>query len=293
MRRSTGVAGLTALTHQEGAAPFDGISDGFVVNVRGSVEPFTTEADFLRNAGVPEDLLVVARLSRVNFVATARYEFRLVSGVLQVRLVSKNVRTSSSPCGPSLESECVGVPPFRVCFPVPGFNVCADDVVKGQVEDQLEGIATRASNSAAAKQTIEVPNPFNDDEPFLCDVVADCEEAAIRLEQGVRFSQELAPELKDQVVATTTLDSGNWRCISDKTRLGGTVDLEPATCRFVPRASRLNVYPDAIELVWFDGSFESPASITSGLAAAVVAPEEACEPSEPTGTRRRFATVSD
>jgi hypothetical protein len=44
----------------------------------------------------------------------------------------------------------------------------------------------------------------------------------------------------------------NWRCVPDDPDVVSD-DLDKNHCEFVARAKRLNVYPDRLELVWFDG----------------------------------------
>ncbi|MEJ7731094.1 MAG: hypothetical protein WKG00_18000 [Polyangiaceae bacterium] len=111
-------------------------------------------------------------------------------------------------------------------------------------------------------------NPFEGSSS--CDPADDtpCVGAAGILGVGVAAGATALGLLPDESVALQLLvanDGGNahWRCV--RTTPGADAcDSNPPPaeheCRFVTRAKRLNVYPDAVELVWFDGKeLDNPA----------------------------------
>jgi hypothetical protein len=113
-----------------------------------------------------------------------------------------------------------------------------------------------------------VPIKGLDGQPIACDIAANldnpCSVAASIFETGIRLGAEnlgLSNDALNQLLAASGVSDPNtgkpyrnYRCSTPQGQSAG-------QCTYVLRAARMNVLPDAIELVWFDegNEYQNPA----------------------------------
>lgn len=141
------------------------------------------------------------------------------------------------------------------------FGPVSDDIFGDIVKSSLEEIRVGVGQSADALQTIDVlgDNPLFD-KAKQCDPekVNPCQAAAEMLgfviEDGAKpAGQQYGVELDVNQLTSLVKKPEAWSCVAEK-------DGGKAECRFFVPAKRLNVYPDDLELVWFDGvEMDNPA----------------------------------
>jgi hypothetical protein len=167
---------------------------------------------------------------------TARYEYTLVDGILGLR----DTRVFQYTTGPSWAN--------------PGAKM---------LDSLTETAPAKFAELARAEQTTKIIK----DEKFAwataCDPTGSyqCEGAASiagsAVKKGAETLQKLGEEsfstqdqnkLSDAMMRRVNEDAPltDWVCVPDNSENGG-------HCEFTVPAKRLNVYPDAVELVWFDG----------------------------------------
>jgi hypothetical protein len=118
---------------------------------------------------------------------------------------------------------------------------------------------------------------------------AQAEFLASLIKQGAQELKLDMTETQSLIDAAGAIDPtnqslANWRCVPDAPpSCGETAHRQQEAkhhCEVVLRAKRLNVYPDQLELVWFDG--DEPTNPTFALWVALHAPELKILPNPPT-----------
>lgn len=134
-------------------------------------------------------------------------------------------------------------------------NLGWDKPVAGQLEDALEhAIPSKLAEKIAEKQSTSIPD--GDGNPYPCLEPRDCVGAGGSASERIKGALKLARDLRwissDDYTRLSTLmaQPSEWRCEPEE---GGS----RGVCQVQVRAKRLNVYPDAVELVFREGG-ESP-----------------------------------
>lgn len=221
---------ITQLDRRKGGF-FTEVEDGFLMN-----------AHFL--AIIPDPM------SDVDIHAKMESVFGLKDGHLIVQAKGADV----------VDTECTGA----------GGIFCVEDSVKdevtkaiGQLRDGIEKRADETQSVAIGDCVVEAADPCAKARQTLALLV---EDGALTLSnKGIEKFDDAAGEIEAMTKAVK--DPSLWTCDKGDDVLDKVLHPDPCdpiteedwlrvahpTCRFFVPASRLNVYPDELELVWFDG----------------------------------------
>ncbi|HVU00480.1 MAG TPA: hypothetical protein VHE30_01965 [Polyangiaceae bacterium] len=234
--------------------------------------------------------LVSVEVPDYDWSVRAAVPVKLSGGLVGLDTASDDLRIDvkedfSSPgvggCGVRVQFDCL-LKVFGVCI-LPGLDVavtiCPSDTIKSRISDQVTAGISDPANDPSQCQIVPLPDLTNLSALSVktCNSAADCTTASgavmplldsLSAAGGTQLGASAATLATVHAQAT---DAANYRCAplpaqcaADFQNLPYSVPANTNVCQYVPRAEKLNVRPDAVELVWFSGTPAAPGTVTSG-----------------------------
>lgn len=255
----------TAIVYDRGECAFieDGLQEVLAAKTKNSWNKLaTTIYDIL-----PDDIFDIDRhVHRVEtYVAPGREPTDVTGGFVLASALTVNLPVPFIPLGVeaayhfpiSLDADgMVKAPPQELLLNITGGGLFADPIsneiiqaiVEGEIDDRLTEITDtlRASQFLDASRLVDLGNAAPECDPLIaaplqCDAYRTLLGTVAFIGYDNMVSEQLIEDGGEQEALAETLRQGeNWSCSAKR------------TCQLRIPAKRINIYPDAIELVWFD-----------------------------------------